>query len=138
MSLVVSLQNVILTVAGVVASGISSTNALAVADSVYCIVEMNAPLGKGSQLKSGVFIEGLSQRQPLIAFYGHQVMPLAKTTEASTFAFDAQASRFHFRLDRDRLRLVVRKKQNPANNATQNGQVEAGLESSGAGNCKTI
>lgn len=84
-------------------------------DAVLCKLPY-APGASGSPTPKPrlVLVEGASDRNPVVSFYGHQVLALTRqgnTSEAGDGArpvhLDAPASKYYFTLDRERMRLVV-------------------------------
>ena len=110
--------------------------AFALTDSVLCKLPYEPGVGEGPTPRPRlVLVEGVSRGQPMVSFYGHQTLPLSKAREKGTGAFllDAPSSRYLFKLDPARLRLVVALK-------TQgNGQGRAPGQNEGvAGNCSPL
>lgn len=82
--------------------------ARAVADGYYCVIEETHSLP--SAKKQVIYFEDVSKNEVLVAYYGRQVMRLPRKTR-NGFELTHQNSKFFFKLDADRGRVVVAPKE---------------------------
>jgi hypothetical protein len=110
--------------------------AFALTDSVLCKIPYEPGSAEGPTPRPRlVLVEGMSKGQPLVSFYGHQTMALTKETDKETgvISLDAQSSRYFFKLDSVRGRLVVSIKT-PQNDTGRTPGENEGV----AGNCSPL
>lgn len=115
---------------GVIANACYAGHAWAMADSVVCAVPHiplgNASAGQATPKKTLIYIENLSQREPQVAIYGHQVSTLHKRLIGpKSYEFDSKESKYHVTYDQERMRIIIGLKTthdrpvNPADTAVE-------------------
>jgi len=113
-----------------------SPQALAVVDGLVCRIPYTPGLLAGTPEKPRlIMVEGVSRQQPLVSFYGAQVGALSKQRDKDSGALflDAPSSRYLFKLDSERLRLIVAVKTED-NDGGRNPAAGEGV----AGNCSPL
>lgn len=120
----------------VVPVAVLSSTALAATDSVLCRLPYAPGLAHVDPPKPRlVLVENVSAPRPLVSFYGHQILALARSRDGASGAdlLDDPASRYLFRLDTARMRMAVAPKS-PANEGGRRPAIGEGV----AGNCSPL